>query len=89
LNTVRNKMEHSYEIPKIQELEVYFDLVVAFVAVLEKTTIITGNLLELEFWDGDKGDFGTDWCGLKYDKEALLFEAQWVYHSRGEIVVER
>jgi hypothetical protein len=84
LNTIRNKMEHSYEIPKIQELEVYFDLAAAFVAVLEKTFIIAGDEVELEFWDDDKEEFGTDWCGLKYDKEALLFRAQWVYTSRGE-----
>lgn len=37
LNTIRNKMEHEYEVPKVQDIEVYYDLVGAFVAVLERT----------------------------------------------------
>lgn len=35
LNRIRNKMEHEYEIPKIQDIEVYFDLVAAFVVIIE------------------------------------------------------
>lgn len=35
LNTLRNRLEHHYEIPKIQDVEVYFDLVSAFVSVVE------------------------------------------------------
>ena len=35
LNTLRNKMEHQYEIPKIDDIELYFDLVSAFVTVLQ------------------------------------------------------
>ncbi|MDM8151657.1 hypothetical protein [Priestia megaterium] len=34
-NKVRNKMEHDYQIPKIEDIEAYFDLVSAFVSVLE------------------------------------------------------
>lgn len=40
LNTIRNKMEHAYEIPKVRDLEAYFDLVVAFVSVMERTILI-------------------------------------------------
>ena len=40
LNTIRNRMEHSYEIPKVDDLEVYFDLVVTFVSVLERSILI-------------------------------------------------
>lgn len=43
LNTIRNRMEHSYEIPKVQDLEVYFDLVVAFVSVLERSILFAGS----------------------------------------------
>ena len=43
LNTIRNRMEHSYEVPKIHDLEVYFDLVVAFVSVLERAALLTLN----------------------------------------------
>ncbi|MCY7988575.1 hypothetical protein P8844_06345 [Bacillus spizizenii] len=38
LNYIRNKMEHHYIIPKIEEIEVYFDLVNAFILVLESST---------------------------------------------------
>lgn len=34
-NKVRNKMEHEYNIPEIEDIEAYFDLVSAFVSVLE------------------------------------------------------
>lgn len=37
LNTIRNKVEHRYEIPKIQDIEVYYDLVSAFIALLQST----------------------------------------------------
>ena len=34
-NKVRNKMEHEYNVPDIEDIEAYFDLVTAFVSVLE------------------------------------------------------
>lgn len=34
-NKVRNKMEHDYRIPNVEDIEVYFDLVSAFVLVLQ------------------------------------------------------
>lgn len=82
LNTIRNKMEHSYEVPKIQEIEIYFDLVSAFVAVLERTILLCGHEVDLEFALNSPDN---DWCSLKYDKTKLLFTARWVYKSRGEI----
>lgn len=38
LNQIRNRMEHEYEIPKVEDLEAYFDLVSAFVYLLEHST---------------------------------------------------
>jgi hypothetical protein len=35
LNVFRNRLEHHYELPKIEDVEVYFDLVAAFVNVVE------------------------------------------------------
>jgi len=35
LNTIRNRMEHRYEIPKIMDVEIYYDLVSAFISILE------------------------------------------------------
>lgn len=40
LNTIRNRMEHDYEVPKVADIESYFDLVAAFVSVLELTAIL-------------------------------------------------
>jgi len=34
-NKVRNKMEHNYQIPKIGDIEAFFDLVSAFITILE------------------------------------------------------
>ncbi|MCU8229978.1 hypothetical protein M2G89_21490 [Vibrio vulnificus] len=38
LNNIRNKMEHHYSIPDIQDIEVYFDLITAIVQLLELGT---------------------------------------------------
>ena len=35
LNSIRNKMEHHYAIPEIEDIEVYFDLITALVQLLE------------------------------------------------------
>lgn len=43
LNTIRNKMEHEYQIPKINEIEIYYDLVTAFVYVLENIALNINN----------------------------------------------
>ncbi|HDR7449334.1 hypothetical protein JDS97_26805 [Bacillus cereus group sp. N18] len=34
-NTMRNKMEHDYKIPEIEDIEAYYDLVSALVSILE------------------------------------------------------
>lgn len=49
INTIRNKMEHHYQIPKIGDITVYFDLVTAFVYVLEIQMNIGGGESEIEF----------------------------------------
>lgn len=46
LNTIRNKVEHRYEIPKIQDLEVYYDLISAFIALLQSTINLDYDKLE-------------------------------------------
>lgn len=48
LNTIRNKMEHEYQIPKINDMEVYYDLVTAFVSVLEN--VMLGLNLDKKMW---------------------------------------
>lgn len=53
LNTIRNRMEHKYEIPKITDIEMYFDLVSAFVAILQSLIVFTlESSLEYEYSKG-------------------------------------
>ncbi len=35
LNKIRNKMEHEYQVPEIEDLNVYFDLITAFIMFVE------------------------------------------------------
>ena len=42
LNELRNRLEHHYEVPKIEDVEVYFDLVAAFVSVVESVIPLAG-----------------------------------------------
>lgn len=49
INTIRNKLEHHYQVPKIDDIEVYFDLVTAFVSVLETQLLIGGSCSEVSF----------------------------------------
>lgn len=42
LNALRNRLEHHYEAPKIEDVEVYFDLVEAFVSVVESIVPLAG-----------------------------------------------
>lgn len=41
LNKVRNRMEHNFSVPDVKDIEVYFDLVSAFVAVLQRAIAST------------------------------------------------
>ncbi|MCD9024708.1 hypothetical protein [Cohnella silvisoli] len=43
LNVFRNRMEHYYEVPKINDIEVYYDLITAFVGVLQGALSILAN----------------------------------------------
>ena len=43
LNTVRNKLEHQYEIPKISDIELYFDLASSAVSIIENSILYALN----------------------------------------------
>jgi hypothetical protein len=51
LNRIRNKVEHEYSVPEIDDLSVYFDLVAGFVAAIESAIymlLTTGDWMEWE-----------------------------------------
>jgi len=60
INTIRNKLEHHYQLPKIDHIHIYFDLVTAFITVLENAISIAGDNYEVEFeigeWKDDEDD---------------------------------
>ena len=59
LNQIRNKLEHKYMIPEINEIEVYYDLVYAFITLLESTTMrfFSYNEIEIESNNHEKFKF--------------------------------
>ncbi|OTY20621.1 hypothetical protein BK735_06930 [Bacillus mycoides] len=49
-NTIRNKMEHNYQIPKVSDIEAFFDLVSAFITVLESFLTSLHNQSEITLY---------------------------------------
>jgi hypothetical protein len=81
LNAARNKMEHEYEIPKIQDIEAYFDIVTAFVAILE-SILDLGYKTEITRFVQDESaeDDSLDSVGfirIKYLHDGPEIKAEW------------
>jgi hypothetical protein len=77
LNTIRNRMEHDYEVPKVTDIESYFDLVAAFVSVLELTAILQ---TEVEFSkEGGSGLLIDGHLSIKYQIDSPSILAVWRY----------
>ncbi len=75
-NLLRNKMEHEYEIPTISDIEVYFDLVMAFVAVLE-AAISSRYHLEYGVGEADEELRYDELLEVGYDFEKPFIFAEW------------
>lgn len=54
LNKLRNKLEHEYKIPKIEDVDVYFDLVSSFITIIENFISQLMSLHEVIFHYNDK-----------------------------------
>lgn len=65
LNTIRNKMEHQYTVPDIQDIDVYFDLITALVQLLEYAT-----------FDSAGSDFDFEIEGCKYSRFYIEYKRQ-------------
>lgn len=61
LNAFRNRLEHHYEIPDVQDVNVYFDLVTAFVSIGESFITQMMSLGEVNLNSIDSTDL-TDSC---------------------------
>lgn len=49
LNKIRNRMEHEYSIPEIDDLSLYFDLVAGYVAAIEGAIFMLASHMEICF----------------------------------------
>ncbi len=57
LNTIRNRMEHHYELPTLEDVEVYYDLVLAFISVVENATTLAGYSKQIYYKIDKSGGF--------------------------------
>ncbi|MBW4545378.1 MAG: hypothetical protein KME25_13160 [Symplocastrum torsivum CPER-KK1] len=80
-NTIRNKIEHEYRVPKIDDIEVYFDLVSALVLLVERATFqYTG----VDFFAYDENNDKKITFKMTYRREAPSIEATWRIVIDGE-----
>jgi hypothetical protein len=77
LNTIRNRMEHEYEIPKIEDIEVYFDLVTAFVAVLESVLTLGEKARIRRFITAEDTEKDIGFIQIEYTQSRPSLEACW------------
>lgn len=83
LNYIRNKMEHHYKIPKIEEIEVYFDLVNAFILVLESKVAFFAIYSEIEFGFKNSNSYNLVRSKYIFDKNPKIdFSA--THHDKAE-----
>ncbi|GAB6989080.1 hypothetical protein [Paenibacillus pini] len=78
LNKIRNKMEHEYTIPDINEIDLYFDLVSAFVSNLESViTVLTWDEMNFNVYN-EEGEFEL-FFNLKLERGAeQKIVAKWI-----------
>ena len=81
LNKIRNKVEHEYQMPMIQDIEVYYDLVSAFVAVLESVMIAINSNLEMELVVDEESD-SKGYIFLKYNCEEPSISVKYSHCSK-------
>lgn len=76
LNTLRNKLEHTYELPKVNDIEAYFDVVTAFVAVLESAILA---LWGREYGIGEEDANGNykQSFSIEYDFDGPSIQVKW------------
>ena len=76
LSTFRNRMEHQFEVPEIADIEVYFDLVSAFVALVQ-TAISEWIQQQLTLTDPNDPDKSCGLFDISYDAEKPNISVSW------------
>ena len=86
LNSIRNKMEHEFKIPEVEDIEVYYDLSIAFVAVLQRTIMFSMNRdIDFSIYDPEgKREIGS--FSIKYDDKPSV-TASWKIKDTAENLI--
>lgn len=83
INAIRNKLEHEYKTPKIDDIYVYFDIVSAFISTLEVQLLIGGGDARLNFLlveypeDENEDEVPTGRLTSEYDPESCTHTFTW------------
>lgn len=75
LTTIRNRLEHDYEVPNLPEIEVYYDLTMAFVSSLQQAFDSVAGLDSIEFVieDEDENKIGSMYCEYDFEKREMVY----------------
>lgn len=88
INAIRNKLEHEYKLPEADDILIYFDVVSAFISVLEVQLLIGGGDGELEFIlvaypeDPEAAEVAVGRVTSEYDPKSCSHTISW---SKNEI----
>lgn len=75
LNSYRNKMEHKFKNPKIEDLNTYFDLTSAFIFVVQGLLILIDRLQTIDFEVCH--DNYTDSFSCEYNFDSKCISVEW------------
>ncbi|CAG7653180.1 hypothetical protein PAESOLCIP111_06717 [Paenibacillus solanacearum] len=87
LNIIRNKMEHEYEVPKIQDIEIYFDLVSAFVSILERHILILDVYGSSNYRWNNTHNGRISRFSIYYNLAVPRIEIEWETQEDGEVEI--
>lgn len=82
-NLFRNKIEHDYQIPKIGDIEVYYDLINALISNIEMSIFSISGHNEINLYVNDEGEKLSKYFSIKYvcDKQVPEIQAKIIDHT--------
>jgi hypothetical protein len=83
INHIRNAIEYEYKVPKLQDIESFYDLVSGAVNILQQG-LLTALESELEFIVGKHNETGS--FTIRYDCSVPQAEAAWVLNGQEQCV---
>jgi hypothetical protein len=81
LNRIRNKVEHEYSIPDVDDLTIYFDLIAGFVAAVEGALYMLSTSAQSEWFSEVEGTGNVGFsCEYNFNNSLI----QFIYFSERE-----